>query len=63
MTAIEIELEANESISWSQFLTFGLVDTTKLKIIRRLCICFWLPMVGGSSFHLVKRFQRLQEHP
>lgn len=50
MTAIEIELEANESISWRQFLTFGLVDTTKLKIIRRLCICFWLPMV--SIWHL-----------
>jgi hypothetical protein len=45
MTAIEIELEANASISWRQFLTLGIVDHTRLKIIRRLIICFWLPMV------------------
>lgn len=47
MAAIEIELEANSSISWHQFLTLGIVDNTKLKIIRRLVICFWLPMVSN----------------
>lgn len=49
MTAIEIELEANASISCRQFLTMGFVDQTRLKIIRRLVICFWLPMVRARS--------------
>lgn len=48
MNAINIELEANESISWQQFLTMGFVDTTRLKIVRRLIICFWLPMVSSE---------------
>jgi hypothetical protein len=47
MNAIEIELEANSSLHWKQFLTFGVVDKTELKIIRRIMICFWLPMVNG----------------
>lgn len=42
---IESELEAAHSLHWSQFLTSGIVDRTPIKIIRRLCICFWLPMI------------------
>ena len=46
MTAIEIEKEANESLRLSDFLTLGFTDHTELKIIRRLVICFWVPMLG-----------------
>ncbi|KAF2636797.1 MFS transporter [Massarina eburnea CBS 473.64] len=52
LTAIEAELEANSSLHWKQFLTMGIIDNTRMKIIRRLCICFWLPMLRewmGSS--------------
>lgn len=52
MLAIEIELEANSSLNWKQFLTLGIVDHTELKIVRRIMICFWLPMIRewmGSS--------------
>jgi len=52
LAAIEAELEANSSLHWTQFLTSGIVDNTRLKIVRRLCICFWLPMIRewmGSS--------------
>lgn len=52
LAAIEAELEANSSLHWKQFLTMGVVDTTRMKIIKRLCICFWLPMIRewmGSS--------------
>ncbi|KAF2015036.1 MFS transporter [Aaosphaeria arxii CBS 175.79] len=50
--AIEAELEANSSLHWKQFLTMGIVDNTRMKIVRRLCMCFWLPMIRewmGSS--------------
>jgi hypothetical protein len=49
---IDAELEAAESLHWTQFLTSGIIDRTPMKIIRRLCICFWLPMIRewmGSS--------------
>lgn len=49
---IEAELEANSSLKWRDFLTSGIVDKTRMKIIRRLCMCFWLPMIRewmGSS--------------
>lgn len=52
MAAIETELEANASLNWKQFITFGVVDKTEMKIIRRIMICFWLPMIRewmGSS--------------
>ncbi|KAF2727734.1 hypothetical protein EJ04DRAFT_557195 [Polyplosphaeria fusca] len=52
MLAIESELEANSSLHWKDFLTMGIVDRTRMKIIRRLCMCFWLPMIRewmGSS--------------
>lgn len=52
LAAIEAELEANSSLHWKQFLTMGIVDKTRMKIIRRLCMCFWLPMIRewmGSS--------------
>ncbi|KAH7070980.1 MFS transporter [Paraphoma chrysanthemicola] len=52
LAAIEAELEANSSLHWKQFLTMGIVDNTRMKIIRRLCMCFWLPMIRewmGSS--------------
>jgi hypothetical protein len=52
LLAIEMELEANESIHWTQFLTLGVIDHTPMKSIRRICICFWLPMIRewmGSS--------------
>ena len=52
LQAIEVELEANASLRWKDFLTMGIVDKTRLKIIRRICICFWLPMIRewmGSS--------------
>ena len=52
MTVIETELEAAQSLHWTQFLTMGVIDRTPMKIIRRLCICFWLPMIRewmGSS--------------
>ncbi|KAK3707109.1 hypothetical protein LTR37_012278 [Vermiconidia calcicola] len=52
MAAIEAELEANASLNWKDFLTMGIVDNTRMKIVRRICICFWLPMIRewmGSS--------------
>jgi hypothetical protein len=52
MIAIEAEMEASSSLHWKQFLTMGIIDRTPLKIVRRLCICFWLPMIRewmGSS--------------
>lgn len=52
MLAIEAELEATASLQWKQFLTMGVIDRTPMKIVRRLCICFWLPMIRewmGSS--------------
>lgn len=52
MAAIESELEASASLHWKDFLTMGIVDKTRMKIIRRICICFWLPMIRewmGSS--------------
>lgn len=50
MANIEVELEANASLSWQQFLAMGFVDHTSLKIIRRLIICFWIPMVSCRDF-------------
>lgn len=50
--AIEAEDEAASSLHWKQFLTSGIIDHTPMRIIRRLCICFWLPMIRewmGSS--------------
>ncbi|KAF2098490.1 MFS transporter [Rhizodiscina lignyota] len=50
--AIEAELEASASLHWKQFLTMGFVDKTRMKIVRRLWICFWLTMIRewmGSS--------------
>ena len=52
LLAIEAELEPNASLHWKQFLTLGIIDRTPMKIIRRLCIYFWLPMTRewtGSS--------------
>jgi sugar porter (SP) family MFS transporter len=52
LMAIEAEEEAKSSLHWKMFLTSGVVDRTPMKIIRRLCICFWLPMIRewmGSS--------------
>lgn len=52
LAAIEAELEANASLHWKDFLSMGVVDKTKMKVIRRLCMCFWLPMIRewmGSS--------------
>ena len=52
MAAIESELEATASLHWKDFLSMGIVDRTRMKIIRRICICFWLPMIRewmGSS--------------
>lgn len=49
---IEAEAEAKASLKWTQFLAFGIVDKTPLRIIRRLVICFWLPFIRewtGSS--------------
>ena len=45
LAAIEAELEANSSLHWKQFLTMDIVDKTRMKIVRWLCVCFWLPMV------------------
>ena len=42
---IEQQLEASASLNWTQFLTMGIVGKTRMKNIRRLCICFWLPML------------------
>ncbi|SMY18999.1 unnamed protein product [Zymoseptoria tritici ST99CH_1A5] len=52
LAAIEAELEANASLDWKPFLTMGIVDKSRMKIVRRICMCFWLPMVRewmGSS--------------
>lgn len=48
MAAIEVELEANASLPWKQFLGLGFIDHAKLKIVRRLVICFWLPVVSRT---------------
>lgn len=37
---------------WKQILTMGIFYNTRLQIVRRLCMCFWLPMIRewmGSS--------------
>ncbi|KAL2393150.1 MFS-type transporter oryC [Exophiala dermatitidis] len=52
LMTIEAEDEASSSLHWKLFLTSGIIDRTPMKIIRRLCICFWLPMIRewmGSS--------------
>ncbi|KAK4919572.1 hypothetical protein LTR49_012792 [Elasticomyces elasticus] len=52
LAAIEAELEANASLNWKQFVTMGFTDHTRLKVVRRLVMCFWLPMIRewmGSS--------------
>lgn len=52
LAAIEAELEATSSIHWKQFMTMGITDKTQLRIVRRIWICFWLPMIRewmGSS--------------
>jgi MFS family permease len=52
LAAIEAELEANASLDWKAFLTMGFVDKSRMKIVRRICMCFWLPMIRewmGSS--------------
>ena len=52
LLAIESELEASASLHWKDVLTMGIVDKTKMKIIRRICIYFWMPMIRewiGSS--------------
>jgi hypothetical protein len=52
MAAIEAEMEANSSLHWKQFVTMAIVDKSRMKILRRLSMCFWLPMVRewmGSS--------------
>jgi MFS family permease len=62
LAAIEAELEANSSLHWKQFLTMGIVDNTRMKIIRRLCMCFWLPMIrewmGSSLIAYYSEFTR-----
>ena len=45
LLAIESELEARASLHWKQFPSMGIVDKIKLKIVRRLCMCFWLTMI------------------
>lgn len=52
LLAIEAEDEAKASLHWKQFVTSGIIDRTPMKIIRRLCICFYLPLIRewmGSS--------------
>lgn len=52
LAAIDAELEANNSLHWKQFLTLGIVDKTELRIVRRISLCFWLPVIRewmGSS--------------
>lgn len=48
MANIEAELEANSSLRWQDFLTSGIVDNTRMKIVRRICICFRMPMIRMS---------------
>lgn len=45
MYTIQQQLEASGSLKWTQFLTMGIVDKTPMKIVRRIWICFWLPML------------------
>lgn len=45
LVAIEAELEATTSLRWQKFLTMGLTDKTPMRIVLRLCICFWIPML------------------
>jgi hypothetical protein len=33
LAAIEAELEANSSLHWKQFLTMGIVDNTRMKML------------------------------
>lgn len=52
LLTIQAELEATSSLKLKQFATMGIVDHTPMKVIRRLCICFWLPVIRewmGSS--------------
>ncbi|KAK3622728.1 hypothetical protein LTR56_022021 [Elasticomyces elasticus] len=58
LAAIEAELEANASLNWKQFVTMGenidcgQGEPGRLKVVRRLVMCFWLPMIRewmGSS--------------
>ncbi|RFU25408.1 hypothetical protein B7463_g10928, partial [Scytalidium lignicola] len=42
---IQIELEANSSLRWQQFLTLGIIDKTPLRVVRRLSMCFWITFI------------------
>ena len=67
LTSIEAELEANASLKWKHFLAMGIVDKTRIKIIRRLCMCLWLPMIrewmGSSLIAYYSRFTCRQSTP
>ena len=63
LAAIESELEASASLHWKDFLTMGIVDKTRMKIIRRICICFWLPMIREwASILIGKTLLRYLRH-
>ena len=40
--AIQSEAAASKSLQWTQFLTFGLLDRSPERIVRRLSMCFWI---------------------
>lgn len=56
--AMEAELEAKSSLKWTQFLTSGITDKTPLRIVRRLCICFWLPFIREWTGSVSSAFPR-----
>ena len=45
LLSIEVELKANSTLDWKDFLTMDIVDKTRIKVIRRICMCFWLPFI------------------
>lgn len=58
--ALEAENAASEKLHWTMFLTGGIIDRTRMKIIRRICMCFWIrePTTPSAS-QLIANTQQL----
>jgi len=57
--AMEAEMEAKSSLKWTQFLTSGITDKTPLRIVRRLCFCFWLPFIREWTGSVSSAFYKI----
>ena len=49
LAVIEVELEASASLRWTDFLSMGIYDKRKMKIIRRFVDLFLVADVEGVA--------------